>query len=180
MIIESIDGRYYCNPVIRRSDWILEVRDETLMLSIAKKEGKEPSVPKELKVKEWQIYSHEETVMDGKLKSCFICTVELTKPIPIPTTWATVYNDYLPVGEELLIWSRPFTSIEILDFLQGKEVPSISWFLGKNARRRIRDQVTFLVGARITDLNYDSYLRRLPRVIKLKRKDCYSHVPGLS
>lgn len=180
MIIESINGNYYCDPQVIRPNWILRIRDESLVLFLAKKRYKDPVIPKELKVEILGDWFDEDAVMgDNKLKPCRVSFVELKKPIPAPTTWATAYDEYLPVGEELLIWSRPFTSIEILDFLQGKDVPSISWFLGKNAKRRIRDQVPFLVGAKITDLNYDSYLRRLPRTIRLKRKDCYRHVPGL-
>ena len=177
MIIESTDGNYYGNPQIIREDALFGVRDDQMHLFVTS----EKKIPKDFKIANVQRWLWEDLIfVDNKLKHCLPLTFDLKAPIPPPSTWETKYTDYLPVGEELIVWSRPFTSIEILDFMAGKDVPSILLFLGPNAKRRIRDQVQFLVGAKITTLNYDSYLRRLPRIIRLKRKDCYNHVPELS
>lgn len=174
MIIESIDGRYYENPVFIGEDWAAGVYGDTEFVVYC-----DPvHVPKKFGFHGEIVASDVDQFINqsGALKRCWRFHVKLSRPIPTPNRFASFWLVQIPQGEPVMLWSWPVSNRAVLDFLQsGYDPQGIARFLGKNPERKIRQQIPRLQGVRVTNLNYDHTLARLPETIKLKRRAVYEN-----
>lgn len=178
MIIESIDGLYYFLPQFIRDDFVGQVDPESgvFVIYLAGKR-----IPKDFHVETTELLSAEVIFNDDRLKTCRQFQVlKFKKPIPKPDRWATSYSNLNSTGAfgndiqvPVIAWHFDVSKHHILTFLQGVNVPALEMFLGKNPRDKIRQQVPYLRGAKITDLNYGFYLQKLDDVIRLERRDAF-------
>lgn len=182
MLIEATDGRYYRNPRLDHDAGTYYSNDEeghVIQIPVPEK-GKSKSLKAVLKIlgikadTAGRPYSGTR-IHEGMLQAVVCYNVTLSGPIPVIATAASY--DYI-AESPAIYWSKEFLIIDILKLLKDDPVgdTSLLTFLGNNAKAKIRRQVSFLVGAKITDLNIHTYYSQLQQKygsskIRLRRKE---------
>lgn len=112
MIVQSTAGRFFLNPSIVGLNWVVRMGERVELRYkgdkiISWKTARKVLAPAGIKAKMAAGPYSDSEIFDGKLKTCTVYVLELTGPIPCPTTCEADLDSEPAAGDFEIIRFQP-------------------------------------------------------------------------